>query len=675
MKKITYSIFLLGFSLFLNAQEKTKLNQEFEKQYQDNLKQLERYLSKNTSKKNDSANTEILKQNLATFVNGAPLLWKSEDEAANITANIPALQNTTIAGLDTSIDGTGINILIMDTGKIFANHNEFENPDRITLKETDTAQYSPHSTMVTGVIGAVGKIGTAKGILPNATFDNYFFGTTSLGTNYQKLEAATSANISNHSYGTNLGWSQSGNAWYWFGDYELYKTTKQDTYSGSYHELDANYDKIVYANPNQVVVKSTGNYYGLVPPANATKYKIDNSTGNYIPFTTGEELPPANCNNGYYCIGWGALAKNIITVGAVNKLGSDNIYTEASQVTRWANSSAGPRKDGAIKPDISAVGQNIYAPTYTTDTGVTSYSTTQGTSFSAAMISGIAGALTQVNRTLTGNSDFIYQADEMKALLTHTANEAGNIGPDVWFGWGLADAKKAAEIIIAKHQDKAVFEQRTLTSGVADSFEIKAGNEPLKATISWVDPAAEPFTTPNDLQNNHASRLVNDLDLRLVDTVNGTVYYPWRLNEADPLAQATKGDNTVDNVEQVAIDNPVVGRTYRVEVSNKGTLVDDAGAETNSKYTIVASGLLNSDGLSSDCASISVYPTRVKDFTTIIVPMVGERISIYDTSGRLVSTTTQATSQTMDLSGLKAGIYLIQVRTQYCNQTKKIIKE
>ena len=28
--------------------------------------------------------------------------------------------------------------------------------------------------------------------------------------------------------------------------------------------------------------------------------------------------------------------------------------------------------------------------------------------------------------------------------------EAGNLGPDVWYGWGFADATKAAQLVIDK---------------------------------------------------------------------------------------------------------------------------------------------------------------------------------------------------------------------------------
>lgn len=103
--------------------------------------------------------------------------------------------------------------------------------------------------------------------------------------------------------------------------------------------------------------------------------------------------------------------------------------------------------------------------------------------------------------------------------------------------------------------NKVTFERNALISGTVFSKEIIAkGNEVLKATISWIDPAATPFTSDQDLQNNHASRLVNDLDPCIIDTQTNNITYPWKLAINNTMANATKEDNTVDNVAHVWID-------------------------------------------------------------------------------------------------------------------------
>ncbi len=681
MKKIFLTIFSLSSFLTLTAQKNSKLYKEFGIRHQENVNKLTAFLKKDTSRKVDSAAVKLAIQNLATVHNGFPVFWNEEDGGANNASNIPVLQNGGITGQNGAVNGTGINILIMDTGKIFESHQEFGTASRIILKETDAASYSTHSTKVAGMLGAIGVNANAKGVLTNATFENYFFGNTSLGTNYQKLQAATNANISNHSYGTNLGWRLSGSSYYWYGDYELYKTTKQDTFGGSYYTPDADYDKIVYSNPNHIVIKSAGNYYGIGPgTTTGTKYRIDLSTNSWVPFQAGEELPPSNCNNGYYCMGWGALAKNIISVAAANQLTtSGNTYTSPSDISKYSRGSAGPRRDGAIKPDITAVGSIVTVPEFLNTSNTTSITQDAGTSLAAPVISGIAGAMTQINRNITGNSNFIYQADEMKALLTHTANEAGIVGPDVWYGWGIADAGKAAEVVIKKNQNTAIFQQNTLVSGVQNNIEVIAvSGEPLKATISWVDPAAVPFTTNNDLQNNHASQLINDLDLRIIDTVDNTIYYPWKLDVSSPMSPAIKGDNTVDNIEQVLIENPVAGRTYRVVVSNKGQLVNDTGTETPSKYAIVVTGYTQT-GLSATETDLKkavvVHPTRTKENVTVIIPIKAESINVFDISGKIVMKLKAQNQQTINLSSLTPGVYFINIKTENGNITKKIIKE
>lgn len=607
-------IFVLGLSSLCSfAQSNEKLQKTFSDESLKNQKKFDLYIKNLNSRLSEKQISEM-KSKLAGFAGKIPVFLESDDNRANKSANIISLQDGTLLS-GKAITGSGLNIMVMDGGRVFEKHKEFGASEtgivtvqRIFDKENGTTSYSDHATNVSGIIGAmgIGKLvapyGTAaaKGVLPDVKIDSYAFASTTLGTNYQKLEAS-GANISNHSYGINLGWTYVSETsttypqvgYYWIGDYEL---NHQDTYSGSYYTQDANFDKIVYKNPNQIVIKSAGNYYGTHPSEDPTKpkFKYDNATDKYVAFADTDELPPANCSKGYNCIGWGSLAKNVIIVGATNQLTTtDNLYSTSSDVIKSDYSSAGPRKDGAIKPDISAVGSNMVIPGYENDTTYNTYYVGDGTSYSAPIISGIAGAVTQVNRTITGNSTFTYKADEMKALLIHTANEAGsNPGPDVWYGWGFADAKKAAQLVIDKTSGKAIFERNSLTSGVKFTKEITAvANEPIKATISWVDPAGTPFTSDNDLQNNHSSMLVNDLDLRIIDTTDNTIYYPWKLDIINPMAAATKGDNLVDNVEQVLIDTPVAGRKYRIEVSNKGNLVNDSKVAAPQDFALITTGL------------------------------------------------------------------------------------
>jgi subtilisin family serine protease len=84
-------------------------------------------------------------------------------------------------------------------------------------------------------------------------------------------------------------------------------------------------------------------------------------------------------------------------------------------------SAAGPSLDNSIKPDITAVGENFYTAAETSDpTGVlynpTGYIVTQGTSFSAPLVSGAAALLESARPGLT--------ADQYRSLLIDTADAA-----------------------------------------------------------------------------------------------------------------------------------------------------------------------------------------------------------------------------------------------------------
>lgn len=689
MKRILFSISFIFSFYFSNAQD-LKLKKEFTQQRLNNESKLDSYFSKSTAKYSQKER-DSLEKNLAGFAGKIPLFYSVEETSANATANVDELQAGTVSGITSPVTGSGVKMTVFDAGRIQDTHEQFTT-NRAVNKEASSEAKHFHGTNVNSIlIGnglATGNFtqsgnsypkANAKGILPQGVIDNYMFGATALGNNYEKLASLPNLNISNHSYGVNVGWQLSGGAYYWIGAYDL---NAQDTYSGAYSDRDYNFDKIVYSQPQQIIVKSTGNYYGVGPSANSIKYKYNSATNTYIPFEAGDIIPPANCSQGYNCIGFGSLAKNIITVGAVNQLTTPNHkYTEASDVVKGSFSSAGPRKDGAVKPDLSAVGVDMIMANYITSSPAATdrYVLNYGTSYAAPMVSGIAGALTQIERNISGNSSFIFNVDEMKALLTHTANEAGRPGPDVWYGWGLVDAKKAAQVLVNRLDEDAYLEKQTLTSGQPFTKQIKAtGTEPLKVSISWVDPAITPFISDTDLQNNHASRIVNDLDLRVIEVGSGDVYKPWRLDINDPNANATKGDNTVDNVEQIVIDNPVTDAIYRIEVTNKNSLVNQEGNASTQNFALIATGTKKITLASNDSTKeeVKIYPTKSKDVIHINAPDDVERIALFDMNGKMIFENTKTSkSQSISLNKFISGVYIITVKTKSGTVSKKIIKE
>jgi len=692
MKRILFSVTFIFFFYFSNAQD-LKLKNEFTQQRLNNEKKLDSYFSKSTAKYSQKEK-DSLKKNLAGFAGGKiPVFYSIEETSANATANIDELQAGTVSGITTPVTGSGVKLTVFDAGLILSTHEQFAT-GRAINKEASTESQHFHGTNVNSLlIGnglATGNFtqssvsypkANAKGILPQGTVENYMYSATALGNNYEKLASLPGLNISNHSYGTNYGWNKpnSSNTYYWYGNYDLNHT---DTYGGAYGDNDYNFDKIVYSQPQQIIVKSTGNYYNVGPNASSVKYRYNFATSSWVAFGATDDVPPANCSQGNNCIYFGSLAKNIITVGAVNQLTTSNHkYTQASDVVKGSFSSAGPRKDGAVKPDLSAIGVDMIMANYiTTNPNATNlYVVNFGTSYAAPMVSGIAGALTQIQRNILGNGNFIFRVDEMKALLTHTANEAGNPGPDVWYGWGLVDAKKAAQVLVNKLNEDSYIERHNLISGEPFTKQIKAtGSEPLKVSISWVDPAIAPFTTDSDFQNNHTSRIVNDLDLRVVEVGSGTIFYPWKLDVNNPNANATKGDNTVDNVEQIVIDNPVADGVYRIEVNNKNSLVNQDGNAATQDFALVATGTkkitLGSNDLAKD--EVKIYPTKTKDIVNINAPNNIERIALFDMNGKLILENTRTSkSQSINLNQFPNAVYIISVKTKSGVVSKKIIKE
>ena len=710
MKKHLLLISTLAISL-LSAQSNEALKREFEKQNKENNAKFDSYVAKRYgANKSPEVLKEIEEQkaNLAGFYLNEPYFYQQEDTRQVSNSNADVLNAGTVTGLSGSFNGEGIKYTVFDGGRAAENHVAFNNTTnnvaRINNKETTSQPYSDHATGVSGFIGSKSVnlttgtppvfVANAKGVAINSIMDNYRFAETTLpapnnlapSTVFDKILIAQ-PKISNHSYGVNSGWSETNSTvspypvtgYYWNGGYQneiIYD------YNGTYWSNDYNYDAIVYNNPSYVIVKSSGNYFGMGPNASAgTAPKYYRSNNAWVQFPATATLPIDNCPQGYDCIGPGSLAKNIIVVGATNIITTNNFkYTQSSDVIRSSYSSAGPRDDGGIKPDISTVGTAVYYPS-TDSTGATGWAGGNGTSFSAPVVTGIIGLWTQINKQLFNNAEL--NAASAKTLMIHSASETGNIGPDPHFGWGFINANKGAELLVGKSNNSVIFADETLTSGVMKSKTVKAsGSEPLKVTISWIDPQFNyPTQFISDVHNNRISRLVNDLDLRIIDTTTNTIYEPWKLDVNNPMTPAIKGDNTVDNVEQVVLDNPVAGRTYRIEITNKGTLVNNAATPilAPQDYSIIVTGfneVLGTKDVANSTSGIIIAPTLTKDVVNILKAPKKSNYTVYDLSGKkLQNGVINSAQEAISLSSYTNGIYIIEVKTDKDVISKKVIKE
>lgn len=706
MRRNVLVALLLG--SLLNAQQgNDKLKKEMDERRKQLFKQFEFYAQKEVYRNNSTENPKlesVIKQDLkkeretiSFFFGGIPYFLKSYDTDQIKNSNVDVIQEGTVDGLTGSFNGEGVKVSVFDGGRVYAAHTDFGNSTRITNKEANTIPYDSHATGVTGMIGSEGKnvstragvfVGNTKGMMPKATFDSYYFGNSTLSGETEEKDISAKIRdskpaLSNHSYGNVIGWNLNngpmGGSWYWSGSY-VPATGQSFDLNGTYYNRDKELDDIVYNNPYMVVVKSAGNSYGDGPtstPRYPAYYR--KSDGTWGQFLSTDAVPQDNCASEYDCIPTGAVAKNIITVGATEKITINNgRYTQTSDVVKADYSSAGPRDDGAIKPDIAGVGSNVVYPS-TSAAGSTTYNIGNGTSFSAPQVTGILGLWSQIYQSLFAGQKL--NAASAKNLLIHTAQEAGNVGPDVWYGWGFVDAKKGAELLVQKKQNKVIFEDKELKNAKKNEILVKTdGSQPLKATIVWTDPSNKNsnYNTYSEAYNDRTSKLVNDLDLRVTNVQTNEVHYPWKLDVNAPRNPATKGDNTVDNVEQVLIDQPAAG-VYKIEVSNKGTLVDNDGVNTEKQtYSIIVTGYTGV--ITPGVISAEASPTLLTDGNNKVNVKFVENINnikIFDMSGRLIRSIAPSSVQSYEVnfSGLPAGIYVLTASSANHKLSKKIRKQ
>lgn len=406
-----------------------------------------------------------------------------------------------------------------------------------------------HAVHVAGTMMATGVNPLARGMANQARLDCYEIQTAE----FLEIETAASEGmlVSNHSYGPS------------------YDTTRVRL--GVYDAACRNYDQITYQSRNYLMFHAAGN---------------DRNDDNNITYDI--------------LIG-GAVAKNVVTVGAVNRLDGVGGYTGPASVTIADFSSYGPTDDGRIKPDFVAPGVAILSAYSGSDT---TYRSIQGTSMASP---GAAGSLFLLQQHYRNVRNTLMRAASLKGIGVHTAEEAGpDPGPDYMFGWGLLNLEKAINVI-NRASGQHLMEEDSLANGTTYRKAITTPGGPFKVTIAWTDVPGTPLVSGGI--NNRTPMLVNDLDVRIVDAVTSLTVgqLPWKLNPVTPAAAAIRGDNVVDNVEQIFVDNLPAGR-YVLQVTHKGTL-----QQGPQEFSIFATGISRNPLVStlpntSVCVGTTVTP-------------------------------------------------------------------
>lgn len=453
---------------------------------------------------------------------GGFLLYRRTDNVnAAISTRTNFLHNG--GGLGLNLEGQTLTARVWDGGTVRRTHSGFggrlETPD-----DPSGVSYIQHATHVAGTVIASpwsGPSASIKGMAPQAfarTFDWNDDESEALS------EAALGMLVSNHSYGVPVtGGSGTLPSWY----------------IGSYVEDSRAWDEIAYLSPYYLPVFSAGNDGNNEDNADPIVFGYDKLVGNKV-------------------------SKNVLTVANAqdaNIDGSGNLLS----VFINSSSSEGPTDDRRIKPDITGNGTGVLSLSHTSNTATASLS---GTSMAAPNVTGTLLLLQQYHYQLTNK---FMKASTLKGLACHTADDAGSPGPDAIWGWGLLNAKKAAETLRDNGLTSWVSEE-TMTQGETKVYEFTAdGFNPLIASITWTDVPGEPNNGQRGANDLYRA-LINDLDIRI--TKDGTTYYPWKLYNDPSIGAFRDEDNDRDNVEIVMIDTPLPG-TYTITITHKGTLVDN----------------------------------------------------------------------------------------------------
>ncbi len=453
------------------------------------------------------------------------------------TSNVDEIQPGGVSAYDLS--GLGVLLGQWDDGAVRQTHVDLSG----RVRNRDNAGLLEHATMVAAtMIGSGSGDADARGMADEARLWAYSWRSDVV----EMLNNAAFVAASNHSYGIGLGWFENPKCPdrpMWLGGSDNFEDPLFGRYGVEASDVDA-----VIRETDHVSVWAAGN--------DRADVGVPEGTDHYHFPSCDEVFDDAHARESlidYDTTGGAAMAKNALTIGAVQKALDDPIAAE--DIVPVTYTSFGPADDGRIKPDLVAAGQNV---TSASSAGDDAYDSYFGTSAAAATVTGAVALLVQKYRQESDGCD--PRAAEMKALLVHTAAEAGSAaGPDYASGHGLLDARAAADVLDqnGSQPDSAKLirvdvsdtsEARELTT--AESID---ASTPIRVTLAWTDPAAPPNFGGID---DATPALINDLDLALIAPDGVTAFYPWSLDPSAPTEPATRvGPNAVDNVEVVDVDS------------------------------------------------------------------------------------------------------------------------
>ncbi|SFI43362.1 S8 family peptidase [Halpernia frigidisoli] len=614
----------------IDKNELTRLEQKFQLDYEFQQQKISSYLSANPNAKKTFVKDGNVFMLHHIDAEGNPIYINTKDANQVSNAKINALYGG--GSVNVNITGTNMVAGVWDGGQINANHELLAG--NVTMQPSQTvnsAGGNNHMQAVSGIM--VGKIittstnpnaATARGLAPNATARNYDW-------DNDLTEMASFAGsgflISNHSYGYSN--TTTNNIWNY----------------GAYDETSKDWDALLKTTPLYLPFVAGGNEQQTTGNASATGF--DNMTGS-------------------------SASKNVMTVGAIN---ADNSMSDYSN---W-----GPTDDGRVKPDIVTLGTSINVPLYTgnnTYTGVDINSS--GTSY-AAPAAAAAGLLLQqyyfslFNKYMTAAS--------LKALMLHTADDAGNAGPDAKFGWGILNVENAAKTIKQMQTGgSAKLVEFTTNPTNNSSAEVStsgtAGGISAKASICWTDDEGTEQTATNGI-NNTTSRLVYNFDILFRQ--QGTPFIDRRtfapLSVTSPNNVATVSStwfvNNVDNYRQANITTSNLGNNLIVYVRKNTT-----SPAAVKPFSVLLTGLnitnatlaVNENVINSATVFYNKVDGQIKMISNNTKDGFGA-YKIYDMSGKILKAGTER-GNTISFQNDNNGVYILIYQNNNKEETFKFRK-
>ncbi|MFT7514785.1 MAG: hypothetical protein ACI9QL_004010 [Candidatus Omnitrophota bacterium] len=555
---------------------------------------------------------------LMSFQHGQPMIYAQNNVAAAITTGAHA------ARMRYPVTGAGYLTAVWDAGIPRMTHREFA--DRVSIGD-NTTYVSSHMTRIVGTMIAAGINPDALGMAPGAEAKAYGWSRdvsemAQIGMSYPG--EPDTIQISNHSYDYSAGWAFESFPPRWVGTLG----NGESEHFGSYDHNAARWDNMCYETPYYLPFKAASNDRGDNAPVAGVPWTHWNGSAWITkPYDPATDPGNDNSHGGYDTLPVLATAKNPMVVGAVKDALAADGSRDLSMASMTSFSSWGPTDDGRIKPDIVANGWKVYS---TSVNGDDIYSKINGTSIAVATASG--SALLIVDHYDNVFPGEYLRASMLKGLIIHTADDMGPAGPDYKYGWGMINTEAALDHITAAQATPSAptMIEGSIVTSATRYHHFNNDGAPIKLTVSWTDPAA---ASSNFLLDDRSSKLVHDLDVVLVSP-SGVRTQAFKLDPENPGALATRGDNDVDNLEQISIASPTEPGLYTVEITVDGALSADEQV-----YSLLISGSMHTEVQQRPAQTVSL---ALDSFSTSLGSVTGsarEDLAV----GRPVSLTAIAT--------------------------------